>query len=66
VQRVPGRLHLAAPAFSSAGFPARSMNTEAVNDAIPERPIVPDEKTLGEWNPNVINNQIPASEISDA
>ena len=56
VQRVPGRLHLAAPAFSSAGFSARSMNAKAVNDAIPKRPIMPDEKSLSKWNPYVIND----------
>lgn len=65
MQRVPRRLHLTAPAFSSAGFPARRMNAEAVNDAIPKRPVMPDEKPLGEWDPNVINNEVPASEISD-
>jgi hypothetical protein len=41
------------------------MNTEAVYNAVPKRSVMPDEESLGERDPYVINDQIPAPEIND-
>ena len=65
VQRVPGRLHLAASSFGPTGFPAGSVDAEAVHDAVPKRSVVPDEESLGKRNPDVVDDQVSAPEISD-
>lgn len=65
MQRVPGRLHLATSSFSPTWFPAGSVNAEAIHNAVPKWSVVPNEESLGERNPYVIDNQIPAPEISD-
>lgn len=40
------------------------MNAETVYDTIPKRPVVAYEKSLGKRNPDVVNSQITASELS--
>jgi hypothetical protein len=65
MQRVPGRLHLATSPFGPTRFPAGGVDAEAIHNAVPKRSVVPNEESLGERNPYVIDNQVPASEISD-
>jgi hypothetical protein len=65
VQRVPCRLHLAASSFGPTRFPAGSVDAEAVHNAVPKRSVVPDEESLGKRNPDVVDDQVPAPEISN-